>query len=312
MTNRFFRKWAALCVPLILASLALQAQAVSKPQTWKGNFTNSGAEELLHYRSGNFYLSAEGVDPTWSFAGSTNGYELGATGFYVSDLDGSGRTSVAFFDPAKSTWLWGTFSGKLLSWTPVGEMVNGKTIFHVGKGPTFYPVDQLKTTAQQQPAGETAATLPGQPSAAVTGAVTPIVYPAEGVQYTALARSQHVWTHFLLFSDGNVYATTRVKEDTWLGGFHAGVSVAVYSELDKVIPLWRVDIPSPIGVTGTLWGHSDVTVSWQGAVPSQLLPFVRYYAVVQEWSPNWYTAIANASKFADYASSIIKPFTSFK
>ena len=134
----------------------------------------------------------------------------------------------------------------------------------------------------------------------------PLDYPVEGVQYTALSASQHMWTHFLITADGTVVAWTRVKEDTLFGGFHGAATISLYSAYSTALPLTQVSSPI-IGVSGTVWGHSDVSHTWITHIDSVSLPRLRYYAVVQLWEPQWLTVINDAAKFAAAAAKVIEP-----
>ena len=316
--------------PLVLHILFLigaltataQAQQASEPvppaRTWTGNFTGSGEAEKLIQRGGDLYLSRDAsLAPI--LAGSVNGYNTGELGIYAGNLDGNAREqySLAYFDPDLGTWFWGAFNGDFVTWTRTGEIVNGKSMFHVGDGPTFFPVDQLDKTVSSGTAASAGlssfAAL--RPAAQANAAAVPFTYPVEGSQYTALAPSQHMWTNFVCYGDGNVFATTRVKEDTLLAGFHGSSGVAFFSPYDLQNPLWKVDTRknfgnNGIGVTGTLFGHSDVTSSWQGQIPPELLPRLQYYAVVQQSAPNWLTTFNNVNQFVQAITGIVKPLES--
>jgi hypothetical protein len=237
------------------------------------------------------------------------GYTVGKGGFYVADLEGTGqRSTVAFFDPQQQTWLWGAIDGNgLLVWTPVGENVNGRTIFHVSDGPFFAPIDQVEDASRPYAGSPLQAHLTFGPSA-------PLSYPVVGTQKTNLASSQHMETTVVLFQSGDSYATTHVWEDTALAGFHGGVLLAFVADDGKTV-LWTQK-QGPIGVTGRWFGHSDVTVSsYLGQVPSNILPLVKRYAIAHMWAPQWQTALKDIKGFFDLlvgitndATGIVKAF----
>jgi hypothetical protein len=43
---------------------------------------------------------------------------------------------------------------------------------------------------------------------------------------------------------------------------------------------------STYGVDGTAFGTHDRTENWVDTVPAELLPHVRYFAIIQKWNPN--------------------------
>jgi len=121
---------------------------VSPGQTWTGRVSGSRPNELLRYDNGAFYLSTsgDGEPPNWRSVGTIAGYSVGKGGFYVADLEGTGqRSTIAFFDPQQRTWMWGVVDEfGALTWSRIGENVGGRTMFHVGGGPFFAPVDQVE------------------------------------------------------------------------------------------------------------------------------------------------------------------------
>jgi hypothetical protein len=304
----------AVVTPLAMMVFVLPvaAQETAPGQIWTGRFSGSSSNELLRFDEGSFYLSTsgEGEAPNWRFAGSTAGYTIGAGGLYVTDLEGKGeRKTIAFFDPYRQTWLWGTLDGGVLTWTEVGENVGGRTMFHVGEGPFFAPVDQIEAAPSSE------GIRSAKPLAVTPTNSSPLVFPAIGTQKTNLAPSQHMETTVAIFQNGDTYATTRVWEDTALAGFHGAVIIVFLAE-DGKTQLWTQK-QGPIGVTGRWFGHWDVTVSnYLGQVPSNILPLVRRYAIVHMWEPQWLTALKDVKSFLDIllgivndAFGIVKPFT---
>lgn len=280
--------------------LAAQDDA-SSAQTWTGQFSGTRANELLRYQDGSFYLSTsgDGEAPDWRPVGTTAGYSVGKGGFYVADLEGTGqRSTIAFFDPQQQTWLWGAIDGNgVLTWTPVGKNVNGRTMFHVGDGPFFAPIDQVEDGPPRDTGSPLRAHMTYGPSA-------PLSFPVVGTQKTNLASSQHMETTVVIFQSGDSYATTHVREDTALAGFHGGVLLAFFADDGRTI-LWTQK-QGPIGVTGRWFGHSDVTVSsYLGKVPSNILPLVKRYAIAHMWEPQWLTALKDIKGFFDVLVGIV-------
>ena len=345
-TKTNIRLAMAVVIAILAATLPAMAQNINAGQTWQGHFSSSDSDDVLQFRGGSLYLSAAAPDyaPDWIYLGSTNGYTLGAPGLYVGRLDGTERSSIAFFDPSARTWFWGRIDGTSLTWTPVNELVDGQPVFRIGEGPVLFPV-LSETPAVESPSGASASggnrksssPLTAAPSAKITPPsgigvptgtqITPpsrigappstgttsvraatVTYPLVGEMYTALARSQHVKTNFTLTRTGDLYAVTRVWEDTWLAGFHAGVLVVLYDANHR--PVWTQRKKLVIGVTGRLWGASDVTHFWTDQVPTALLPYVREYAVVQTWAPQWLTFFNDVTKLINIAGPLIKLFTS--
>jgi hypothetical protein len=294
-------------LPLVIVLLASgigSAQLITSNNStyaWTEDFTGGGKNETLSIEGKTVYLYNGGSQPSM-IIGNINGYTINPGDIYVGNLDGNslGRKTIAFFDSVQRGWFWGVITDTTLTWLPVGESVNGTAVFHVGNGPVISPADQMVATEVAKTAVRSDA----------TSTLTPIVYPVEGDQYNALSPSQHVWTHFRLNSNGSVEATTEVKEDTLLGGFHAGVSVCVYTTKtgNPPIPAWCVPIPKPLGATGTLFGASKITWSWQGQIPQDRLAGLQYYAIDQQWAPDWYATISNLNKFAQLLAPIIKLF----
>ncbi|HEY6968742.1 MAG TPA: hypothetical protein VJA94_06045 [Candidatus Angelobacter sp.] len=68
-----------------------------------------------------------------------------------------------------------------------------------------------------------------------------------------------------------------------LRGFRGSVAIAVLDANRN--KLW-VSRTQTYGVDGTLLGTHDRTENWTDTVPAQLLPQVRYYAIIQKWNPN--------------------------
>jgi hypothetical protein len=286
----------ALYAFVLVAQTKGGAQPASK--TWVGNFTGQGKKEMLTLDGSDFYLSDGKQPPT--LAGSLRDANIGKDGLHVYNLDNNpeDRLGLAYYDPARDTWYKGSFGASgVLDWGPVAIRNGRYTALQVGSGGALYPLDQIDHAA-----GAVSAQA-AQPSPA------PLTYPVEGLQYTALAPSQHVWTHFIILADGTVLASTRVKEDALLAGFHARARVAFYTPYDTTIYITYADSPS-IGVTGTLWGNSDVTVAWTGHIAPEHLSRIRYYAVLQAWLPNWEATVNDVGKFADAVSKIVQPLTS--
>ena len=300
-TRTNIRLWMAvvMAMAIMASTLPAMAQTIPAGQTWQGHFSAVDSDDVLQFRGGSLYLSSAAPDqaPDWIYLGSTNGYTVGAPGLYVGRLDGTGRSSIAFFDLSARTWFWGTIDGTTLTWTPVNEMVDSQPVFRIGEGPVLFPV-LSDTPAVESPSVASArrgnrkssSALTAAPSAKITppsgiGAPTStgtpsvraaaVTYPLVGGMYTALARSQHVQTNFMLVGTGDLYGVTRVWEDTWLGGFHTGILVVLYDANHR--PLWTQRKKVVVGVAGRLFGSasSDVTVSWTDQVPTALLPYVK-------------------------------------
>lgn len=82
---------------------------------------------------------------------------------------------------------------------------------------------------------------------------------------------------------GHLNAVTHIWEVTKLRGFRGSVAVAVLDENKQ--RLW-VSGTQTYGVDGTMIGTHDRTENWSDTVPAQLLPGVRYLAIIQKWNPN--------------------------
>ena len=268
-------------------------------KTWHGNFTGQSQDETLSLKGDDLYLTLGQSETV--LVGSLRQFVTGKEGLHVFNLDNNpqNKLSLAFYDPTQDTWYQGSISeAHLLDWKPIANHLGRYTSLQVGSGATLLPLDQV----------EEAVASSSSIQAGASAALAPLNYPVEWIQYTALALSQHVWTHFVILADGTVLASTRVKENTWLGGFHTQARVAFYTTYSTVLQLTSVDSPS-IGVTGTLWGHSDITVPWTGHVSPEDLPLIRFYPVVATWQPNWFTTIKDVSKFAEAAAKVIQPLS---
>ena len=109
--------------------------------------------------------------------------------------------------------------------------------------------------------------------------------------------------------DGSGYANgvTHIWEITDLRGFRGSVAVAVLDQNKKL--LW-VSRTLSYGVDGRLIGTSDRTVNWNDTVPGQLMPQIRYIAIIQKPSPDVYDDISRWLKgigsVADELAPIIK------
>jgi hypothetical protein len=82
---------------------------------------------------------------------------------------------------------------------------------------------------------------------------------------------------------GHLNAVTRTSERTMLRGFRGSVAVAVLDANRN--KLW-VSRTETYGVDGIAVGKHDRTENWADTVPAQLLPQVRYFAIIQKWNPN--------------------------
>lgn len=116
----------------------------------------------------------------------------------------------------------------------------------------------------------------------------------------------HMNTTATIFSDGLLNAVTRTWEDTDLRGFEGAVAVAVLDQNQN--QLW-VSATHKFGVDGKWIGTSDRTDNWSDNVPAEILPDVRYIAIIQQWDQNnvfddisaWLAGLASA---AGYLSTI--------
>ena len=124
------------------------------------------------------------------------------------------------------------------------------------------------------------------PAVAPTG-VQP-VFPVHGSQDDCFANTggcMHTDVNITRNPDGtgHLNAVTRTSERTMFRGFRGSVAVAVLDENRN--KLW-VSRTLTYGVDGTAIGVHDRTENWVDTVPAQLLPRVRYFAIIQKWNPN--------------------------
>jgi hypothetical protein len=110
---------------------------------------------------------------------------------------------------------------------------------------------------------------------------------------------------------GHLNAVTRTSERTMFRGFRGSVAVAVLDANRN--KLW-VSKTLTYGVDGTMVGTHDRTENWTDTVPAQLVPHVRYFAIIQKWNPNSvYNDINNwlqgIKTVADVLGPIIKSVT---
>lgn len=91
-------------------------------------------------------------------------------------------------------------------------------------------------------------------------------------------------TSFTLLSDGTLTAVTRTWTRVKMKGFTGAVCVVL---LDKgKNPIWSSGSQS-YGVDGTWVGRSDRTENWRASVPSDILPHVKGYSILQTHNPIW-------------------------
>jgi hypothetical protein len=115
-------------------------------------------------------------------------------------------------------------------------------------------------------------------------------------------------TDVTIYTSGLLDAVTRTWEVTDLRGFRGAVAVAVLDQ--NKAKLW-VSPTHQFGVDGRWIGTSDRTDNWNATIPSEILPNIRYLAIIQQWNPNnvfndieiWLNGIANV---ATQLANIIK------
>jgi hypothetical protein len=282
---------------LCAGAVAQTQDALPDGQTWPCQLENETG--VLRYQNGTFYLKLDDMDDpapnsnsTWMIAGVINGYQPGRAGMYVGDLDGTGHTSVAFFDAYQSMWYHGTFSGYQLTFRPVaGE------VFHVSDQVFLFPV--LDRDETSRPNNDKAAGPHAMANAISTG-VQP-AFPIVAQQYTKLATSRSMKTTLSIFADGFLSAVTQVNNGVWLAGYHGGVQVTLLDGSGR--PLWSYAAPR-IGVTGTLFGKPNVTVGWTTQVPTNILTSVREIAIFQLWDPDFTTIIRDLTPWLNVIQTL--------
>lgn len=270
----------------IEAQSAKEHNHLSAEQSWTVN-TGDQKRAMLRFLKGDFYLSnEEDEQPQSTFAGSIVGLEVGKAGLYVGNLDGnsSGATSVAFYDPTVRTWYFGTFSGSQLTFAPVdGE------VFHVGEGPTLYPVDGDPT--------DVLSSLPAPRSLSQTERLKPLdsaaqsstpIFPIYTHQYTKLATSRNMTTDSWIYPDGSLTGITTAHNGVWLTGYHGGVQVTLFDEYNR--PVYSYTAPR-LGTTGTAFGAPNATLYWRASVPQNALALARQISIYQYWDPDFTTII---------------------
>ena len=115
-------------------------------------------------------------------------------------------------------------------------------------------------------------------------------------------------TQVTVYSSGLLNAVTHTHEMTMLRGFKGAVAVAVLDQ--NKAKLW-VSPTQQYGVDGSVFGTSDRTDNWSANIPSEILPQIRYLAIIQQWNPNnvfndiqtWLNGISNV---ATQLANIIK------
>ncbi|MEQ1636410.1 MAG: hypothetical protein ABL903_06935 [Methylococcales bacterium] len=120
----------------------------------------------------------------------------------------------------------------------------------------------------------------------------------------------HMRTVATIYKSGLLNAVTRTWEDTMLRGFKGAVGVTLLDE--NKMERWTTKITHRFGVDGRWIGTSDRTDNWSENVPVEILPDVRFIAIVQKWDPNavedinaWIKGLANvASELAPIIQSI--------
>ena len=94
---------------------------------WAGNFSGSGAAEVLFYYPGdrNWWLGSIGSSGQlrWNLAGNTSGFGQIWDGrpFWIGDFNGDGRVDVLFHYPGDGNWWLGSFGGNQLGWSLAGN-----------------------------------------------------------------------------------------------------------------------------------------------------------------------------------------------
>jgi hypothetical protein len=86
-----------------------------------------------------------------------------------------------------------------------------------------------------------------------------------------------------------------------LRGFRGAVAVALLDQ--NQVPIW-VSATQHFGVAGRWIGISNRTDNWSDNAPTDILPNVRYIAIIQQWDPNnvfndiqaWLAGISNVAQ----------------
>jgi hypothetical protein len=226
----------------------------------------------------------------WVYAGSLQGLVPSSVGLYVGNLDGSGESSIAFYEAHQHVWYHGT----IVSGQMVLRRVEGEN-FQVGNGPILYPIDD--------PAEDS---LPGATRAVPHTAKAS--FPVMAQQHTKLATSRSMDTTITLYADGGMYAVTTVSNGVWLAGYHGKAQVTLWDENGRKIVTY--DGP-PIGVTGTAFGHPIVTASWQAWLTGDALAAARKASILQMWDPDFNTITRDVRLWLDLVLKLLQPLVPF-
>ena len=85
--------------------------------------------------------------------------------------------------------------------------------------------------------------------------------------------------------DGWVYATTRTRTTTALGGYHGGVSIVILNQNYQTIFATN-PWDHRWGVDGYWIGRNDRTDAWRHQIPPQIAQQAAYVSLVHTWVPN--------------------------
>jgi hypothetical protein len=110
----------------------------------------------------------------------------------------------------------------------------------------------------------------------------------------------YMHTDVTVYNSGLLNAVTNTREVTELRGFKGAVAVAVLDQ--NQAKLW-VSPTQLYGVDGKWIGVSDRTENWNANIPKEILPSIRYLAIIQQWNPNnvfndietWLNGIGNVA-----------------
>ncbi len=120
----------------------------------------------------------------------------------------------------------------------------------------------------------------------------------------------HMNSTATIYATGLLNVVTRTWEDTELRGFAGAVAVSVLDQNQN--SLW-VSATQKYGVDGTWVGTSDRTDNWSDSVPAEILPNVRFVAIIQQWDQNnvfddieaWLSGTATAAGYVKTIATAI-------
>uniref|UniRef100_A0A914XPQ9 Uncharacterized protein n=1 Tax=Plectus sambesii TaxID=2011161 RepID=A0A914XPQ9_9BILA len=106
---------------------------------------------------------------------------------------------------------------------------------------------------------------------------------------TKVTKKGEMETSFSIDDNGLLSAQTRTWSSDKAKGFTGGVFIALFDETRSV--QWNTE-QKQYGVNGKWLGKSDRTDTWTEQVPTDVLPNIKYFAIVHRHTPtgrvlNW-------------------------